>query len=119
MKENFTWWFSHWCAFNMTALNHKCWKFHHLFHDIEKPFLLCFLSDKKVQKFHRKHNAHHLEYVHGKKDYISMAVDWESARFTKETKPLSAVQFYNKIKDEINEFDRQQLEEVFEKYGFK
>ena len=48
-----------------------------------------------------------------------MAVDWESARFTKETKPLSAVQFYNKIKDEINEFDRQQLEEVFEKYEFK
>lgn len=48
-----------------------------------------------------------------------MAVDWECARFTKESKPLSAVEFYNKIKGKMNDFDRQQLEGVFEKYGFK
>ena len=119
MKENFTWWFKHWCAFNMTALNHKCWEFRHLFHDIEKPFLLLFMSNDKVRKLHRNHNTHHLEYKHGQKDYVSMAVDWECARFTKESKPLSAVEFYNKIKDKINDFDGQQLEAVFEKYGFK
>ena len=119
MKDNFVYWFAHWCAFNMTAINHKCWRFNHLFHDMEKPFLLMFMSDDKVRKFHRANNAHHLEYKNGAKDYISMAVDWECARFTKEDKPLSARQLYDKIKDKLTDFDKSQLEYVFDKFGFK
>lgn len=46
---------------------------------------------KKVQKFHRKHNAHHLEYI-GKHNWIDMIIDWECSRFTKESCPRTAIQ---------------------------
>ena len=26
-RNSFKYWFAHWCAFQMTALNLKCWKF--------------------------------------------------------------------------------------------
>ena len=51
-RSTFPYWFAHWCAFNMTALNLKKWKFKYLFHDFEKPWLKLFLSYKKVQQFH-------------------------------------------------------------------
>ena len=38
-KSSFKYWFAHWCAYQMTALNCGAWKFKYLFHDIEKPFL--------------------------------------------------------------------------------
>ena len=61
-RSTFKYWFAHWCAFNMTALNLKCWKFKYLFHDWYKPWLKLFMSYKKLQKFHRYHSNHHLEY---------------------------------------------------------
>ena len=42
-RSKFKYWFAHWCAFNMTALNLGVWKFKYLFHDIEKPWLMLFL----------------------------------------------------------------------------
>jgi hypothetical protein len=91
-RSSFPYWFAHWCAFNMTALNLRIWKFKYLFHDIEKPWLMLFWKDyKKVQKWHREHNRHHAEYKGRKEfDFDSMIIDWECSRFTKESAPLNA-----------------------------
>lgn len=107
-RSTFPYWFAHWCAFNMTALVLKQWKFKYLFHDFEKPWLKLFMKDyKKVQKWHRCHNNHHLEYP-GKKDWMAMYIDWECSRFTKQASPLTAYeemkkkvqQFYDEVKNE-------------------
>lgn len=92
-RSSFKYWFAHWCAFQMTALDLKCWRFKYLFHDIEKPWLKLILGDyKKVQQWHRYHNSHHLEYyyLHNTADWQAMVIDWECSRFTKEASPLTA-----------------------------
>lgn len=97
-RSGFAYWFAHWCAFNMTALNLHMWKFKYLFHDWHKPWLMLFWRDyKKVQKFHRKHSRHHLEYrkIHGwddwkKLDWEALVIDWECSRFTKQACPRNA-----------------------------
>jgi hypothetical protein len=97
-RSKFDYWFAHWCAFNMTALNLGVWKFKYLFHDIEKPWLMWIWKDyKRVQKRHRKHNRHHLEYS-GEKvyDFEAMVIDWECSRFTKSASPLTAREEYTK-----------------------
>lgn len=38
-RSGFKYWFAHWRAFQMTALNLKCRKFKYLLHNIEKPWL--------------------------------------------------------------------------------
>jgi hypothetical protein len=91
-RSTFPYWFAHWCAFNMTALNLRVWKFKYLFHDIEKPWLMLLWRDyKRVQKYHRTHNRHHLEY-NGKRgyDYMAMIIDWECSRLTKAESPMTA-----------------------------
>lgn len=70
-RSGFKYWFAHWCAFQMTALNLKCWKFKYLFHDIEKPWLKLIFGDNKV-------------------DWEAMVIDWECSRFTKEAAQLNA-----------------------------
>lgn len=84
-KSSFPYWFAHWCAFNMTALNLGCWKPRFLFHDWEKPWLLLFLRDyKKVQRIHRKYaKHHHVGKDFDKVDWLGVVVDWECSRFTK------------------------------------
>lgn len=96
-RSSFPYWFSHWCAFNLTAMCLHVWKIKYLFHDIEKPWLKLFLSYDKVQKFHRIHNSHHLEYgrLYGwdKMDWMGSIIDWECSRLTKKAQPLNAKQF--------------------------
>lgn len=93
-RSTFKYWFAHWCAFQMTALNLKAWKPKYLLHDIEKPFLKLFLPYKKVQQLHRKYNRHHLEYWRdvNKIDIDAMIIDWECSRFTKISCPLNATE---------------------------
>ncbi len=107
-RSTFSYWFAHWCAFQMTALNHRMWKPRYLLHDIEKPWMRLFMSYKKVQRWHRLHHKHHPEWLEAKlessvnyydtMDYISefnyqeMIIDWECSRFTKEASPLTARQ---------------------------
>ena len=89
-RSTFPYWFAHWCAFNLTALNLRIWKFKYLFHDIEKPWLKLFLKDyTKVQKIHRLTNRHHLEYM-GKKgiDCEALIIDWECSHYTKQKSQL-------------------------------
>ena len=88
-RSSFKYWFAHWCAFQMTALNLKHWKPKYLLHDIEKPFLKLFWDYKKVQKWHRNHNSHHTEYK-GQWDTYEMVIDWECSRFTKAEAQLNA-----------------------------
>ena len=58
-RSSFPYWFAHWKAFNMVALQLGHWKFKYLFHDIEKPWLMLLWKDyKRVQKWHRAHNTH-------------------------------------------------------------
>lgn len=93
-RGKFGYTFAHWCAFNMTALNLRCWRFRFLFHDVEKPFLRIFLPYEKVQKIHRGHSRHHIEYIKNghitEADWLSLVIDWESSRFTKESAQMTA-----------------------------
>ena len=90
-RSSFKYWFAHWCAFQMTALNLKCWKFKYLFHDIEKPWLKLFLTYDQVQNIHRTLNNHHLQYKYPNRiDWEAMVIDWECSRFTKKAAPLTA-----------------------------
>lgn len=119
-RSKFKYWFAHWCAYQMTALNCNKWKFKYLFHDIEKPFMLYFYmwifrmthedAYKRVQKWHRNHNRHHIEYK-GKKDYDAIIIDWECSRFTKKSSPLTASEELDrKIKDgKLNDIDIDEL----------
>lgn len=91
-RSTFSYWFAHWCAFNMVALDLHIWKPKYLFHDIEKPWLMLLWRDyKKVQEWHRKHTRHHIEY-NGilNYDFEAMVIDWECSRFTKENAQLNA-----------------------------
>lgn len=85
-KSSFKYWFAHWSAFQMTALNLGCWKFRFLFHDIEKPFLRLFLPYKTVKKIHKKIARHH----GNGKDYLGRVIDWECSRLTKVEDILNA-----------------------------
>lgn len=114
-RSSFKYWFAHWCAFNMTALNLKAWKFKYLFHDIEKPWVKLFLRDyKKVQKLHRRIASHHLEYP-GKKDYEAMVIDWECSRFTKSSSPETAYGYYFKKLEKLSSDDRMFLTDALYK----
>ena len=104
-KSTFPYWFAHWCAFQLTALNLGLWKFKYLFHDFEKPWLKLFWPYKKVQKWHREHNSHHLEYglKHGfdKIDWYALMIDWECSRFSKKQCPLNCrEEMENKLSEE-------------------
>lgn len=105
-RSTFPYWFAHWCAFNMTALNLRVWKFKYLFHDIEKPWLRLFWDYERVQRWHRYHNNHHLEYMYrGTVDIEAMLIDWECSRFTKEASTLTARQEWEKLVDEWKSMD--------------
>jgi hypothetical protein len=96
-RGTFKYWFAHWCAFQMTALNLRRLKPKYLLHDIEKPFLKLFWDYKKVQKWHRTHNSHHTEYK-GQWDTYAMVIDWECSRFTKSEAQLNA---YDTLKNMV------------------
>ena len=90
-RSTFKYWFAHWCAFQLVALSSHAWKPKYLLHDIEKPWLKLFWPYPKVQKWHRQHNNHHLEYTGKKKlDYEAMCIDWDCSRFTKSNSQLNA-----------------------------
>ena len=114
-RSNFDYWAAHLMAFNMTALNCKCWRFKYLFHDIEKPFLKLFLPYKKVQRWHRNHNNHHPEWLEyqisttglieeplNNFDYEAAIIDWECGHYTKIAQPRHAFEEYKKIMEPEN-----------------
>ena len=119
-RSTFSYWFAHWCAYQMTVLNCKSWKFNYLFHDAEKPWLRLFLPYKKVQEIHRKNNRHHPEWLDNKLkkayedsycnweefvdkfDYDGAILDWECCHYTKVEEPLDAYEEYCRLLDREN-----------------
>lgn len=93
-RSTFNYWFWHWLAFNNTAIEYNIWKPKYLFHDMEKPWLRLFMPYDRVQKIHRKHNNHHLEYP-GEKDWEALFMDWECSCLTKEASPKRALEEAN------------------------
>lgn len=94
-RASFKYWFAHWAAFQMVALNLGIWKPKYLFHDFEKPWLKLFLKYSTVQKFHRKNNRHHLSFKSPSRiDWVALVIDWECCRFTKAECPLNARETY-------------------------
>lgn len=94
-RSHFSYWFAHWCAFQMTALNLGMWKPKYLFHDIEKPWRLLLSKDYSlVQRLHRERHNHHTEYAltYGwdKMDWEAAVIDWECSRFTKREAQMNA-----------------------------
>ena len=102
-RSSFPYWFAHWCAYNMTALNLGVWKFRYLFHDIEKPWLKLFLPYKKVQYIHRHIHPHHGEFYlkHGWLFWDDLVIDWECSHFTKLQSPWVAVDVLPKEVDKL------------------
>jgi hypothetical protein len=99
-RSSFKYWYYHWKAFNLTAFHLGHWRFKYLFHDIEKPWLMLFWKDyNRVQKWHRTHNNHHVEY-NGIWDPYAMIIDWECSRFTKIDAPMDA---WQTLKQMLNE----------------
>ena len=76
------------------------------YHDMDKMYLLLFYDKKEIESFHRQIALHHdNEKPKTELDYIEMVLDWESARYTKEDKPLNAYdtlyKFYPNLEDKI------------------
>ena len=99
-RSSFSYWFWHWLAFNYTAIKLKAWKPKYLLHDMEKPFLKLIWDYKKVQKYHRYNNNHHLEYKYPEKiDWEALIIDWESSRLTKLDAYYTAYETFMYIED--------------------
>lgn len=118
-RGTFSYWFAHWAAFQMTALNCRAWRFKYLFHDCEKPWLKMLFPYERVQSIHRNSRNHHPEwlekklrdfyqkygilpdsyvsYMLDKFDYNGAIIDWESCHFTKKDEPLNAYKEYNRL----------------------
>lgn len=116
-KYTFSRWIKHLVAFNKTAINLKAWKVKYLFHDIDKPFLNLIKSNEYVNKYHRTNSKHHVEYPNiMKQDYEAMVIDWECSVLTKPTKPLNAVDTYNKyFKQIMSQTQRAKLNSALKK----
>lgn len=128
--ERSTWpyFWAHWMAFQMTAINLRVWKFKYLFHDWYKPWLKMFgVSYKKIQKFHKTQSNHHLEHLDicsnpHKFDWEELIIDWECSQYTKEACPRNAreeMEFYlsNNLEDRyikycLDKFMRPKLDQL-------
>lgn len=95
-RSSFKYWFAHWCAFQLVALDLRTWKWKYLLHDIEKPWMKLWYRGnyKKVQTRHREHSRHHLEYGLSKGwdkfDPWACVIDWECCAYTKIQAQLDA-----------------------------
>ena len=127
-RSSFKYWFAHWCGFQLTALNLGIWKPKYLLHDIEKPWLkLLWKGDyKRVQKWHRTHNKHHLEYglEHGWDaiDWEALMIDWECCGLSKQEAQLDARETlaYEIKRDKWKPYAREiesRLEQYLNKYN--
>ena len=92
-RSTFPYWFWHWLAFNDVARELHVWRPRHILHDIEKPFMRLIFPYTKVQKWHRLHNRHHLEYRYPeRRSWLDMIIDWEASGRTKQACPRNAIE---------------------------
>jgi len=106
-RSTFPYWFAHWCAFQLTALNLRIWKPKYLLHDIEKPWIRLFCKYETVQKFHRAHASHHIEYLKNhpfeRFNIDGLIIDNECSRLTKAAAQETARQYINRRLNMVNE----------------
>jgi hypothetical protein len=116
-RSTFSYWFWHWAAYNLVALKLGVWKPKWLLHDIEKPWLKLFWGDyKRVQKWHKHHNKHHIfsgrRYGLNKIDWLAAVLDWEASRFTKYASPKTARQEVAALLEEKSKYTDDEREEI-------
>ena len=75
-------------------------------HDMDKMFLMLFFEKKQIKELHVSTSSHHDNDVPKTDlDYMEMILDWESARYTKDDKPLNAYdtlyKYYSHLEDKI------------------
>lgn len=126
-RGGFKYWFAHWCAYQMTALNLGVWKPAYLRHDASKPWLMLYAklfhrSDPYgwVQRHHRVNSKHHLQHYSmitamsfdmnnsqishtftGGLDIRAMIIDWECSRFTKTASPKTAREQFEEVSESL------------------
>jgi hypothetical protein len=95
-RGGFRYWFWHWLAFNRTAAQFRAWQPRHILHDIEKPWMMLWYRTLTwmwlipgdpylyVQRWHRTHRKHHLEYHDpSRRNWTDMVIDWQCSVLTK------------------------------------
>lgn len=71
------------------------------FHDLIKSINVLLFGDRIATKLHRRFSNHHLK--NGDiKNKVEACIDWESARFTKPSKPLNARQTWEKYYSNVD-----------------
>lgn len=82
------------------------------FHDFIKSINVLLIGDMMATKLHRRFSSHHIR--NGKiKNVVEACIDWESARFTKPTKPLNAWATYRKYYEkELLPAEREKFEKT-------
>lgn len=117
-KGTFKYTFWHWLAYNLVAMKLGAWKPKWLLHDIEKPWLKLIWGDyKRVQKWHKHHNKHHIfsgrRYGLNKVDWLAAVLDWESSRYSKKAASKTALEQANSIiNGNENKYTKDEIEEV-------
>lgn len=116
-RSSFPYWLNHWLAFNLVALKLRVWNPKWLLHDIEKPWLKLFWGDyKKVQKWHKHHNKHHIfsgrHYGLNKIDWLAAIIDWEAGRYSKYSCPRDAREEVDSLLAQTEKYTDDEREEI-------
>ena len=116
-RSTFSYWINHWAAYNLIALKLGVWKPKWLLHDIEKPWLKLFWGDyKRVQKWHKHHNKHHIfsgrRYGLNKIDWLAAVIDWECGRYTKYACPRNAREEVDYLLTQVDKYTDDEREEI-------
>ena len=88
---------------NEIAKAHGFW---YPFHDVDKLFLYLLFGKKRTHTIHRLYSKHHERLnangLYEIKDQWQAIFDWESSRFTKKDKPMTAYEYWLKTCPEID-----------------
>ena len=87
--------------------------YYYPFHDLDKIFFYILFGKKITHSIHRAYSKHHeyvRDYFHGKpvldiRDKYQAAFDWESCRFTKKDKQMTAYEYWIKACPEVDMYD--------------
>jgi hypothetical protein len=116
-RSTFEYWINHYLAYNLVAMKLGVWKPKWLLHDIEKPWLkLLWVDYKRVQKWHKHHNRHHIFYGRrgglNKVDWLAAVIDWEASRYTKLAAQKTAREEVESLLTQTEKYTDDEREEI-------
>ena len=116
-RSTFSYWVNHYLAYNLVAMKLGVWKPKWLLHDIEKPWLKLFWGDyKRVQKWHKHHNKHHIFYGRrgglNKIDWLAAIIDWEASRYSKIAAQKNAREEVDSLLTQTEKYTDDEREEI-------